>query len=147
MQITEWVLLIVAYWFVSLRIYGHVTLVRKKLNWSEMLLVAAALDALGLIICDTLTFQMGVMDNYSTSTKLSKASTKYHFLLCYSDRSGALWWLLSNTVLTLAIYRFRSLRTISMTLAWAYLSSVCWLFTGLSSILTAIKQSGRCCGV
>ena len=34
--------------------------------------MASALDALGLIICDNLTFQMGVLDDYQTSEKLYK---------------------------------------------------------------------------
>jgi len=34
--------------------------------------MASAFDALGLIICDTLTFQMGVLDDYQTSERLYK---------------------------------------------------------------------------
>jgi hypothetical protein len=45
---------------------------RAKLNWSDYLLIVSALDALALIICDTLTYEMGVMDEYETSVKLSK---------------------------------------------------------------------------
>jgi hypothetical protein len=37
-------------------------------------LVASALDALGLIICDTLTYQMGVLDDYDESQRLKKVS-------------------------------------------------------------------------
>lgn len=47
---------------------------RQKLDWSDWLLLASAGIALGLIICDTLTYQMGVLDDYETSEKLSKVS-------------------------------------------------------------------------
>lgn len=40
--------------------------------------MVSALVALGLIICDTLTYQMGVMDEYETSEKLSKVHTIHH---------------------------------------------------------------------
>lgn len=68
----EWIFLIGANVFVALRIYTHLFYLRKRLGWSEWLLIAAALDALGLMICDTMTFKMGVLDDYSTSVKLSK---------------------------------------------------------------------------
>jgi hypothetical protein len=38
----------------------------------------SALDALALIICDTLTYQMGVLDDYETSVKLSKVRSTIH---------------------------------------------------------------------
>ncbi|USP82173.1 uncharacterized protein yc1106_09447 [Curvularia clavata] len=72
-MITEWIFLTIAFAFVALRIYARLSL-HKTLGWSEILLIASALDALGLIICDTLTFQMGVLDNYKTSERLSKIS-------------------------------------------------------------------------
>jgi hypothetical protein len=71
-QISEWILLIFAYLFVAARIYTRLIRLRAKLNWSDYLLIASALDALALIICDTLTYQMGVLDDYETSVKLSK---------------------------------------------------------------------------
>ena len=71
-KIAEWFLLAIAYAFVALRLYTRTVCFRKKLQWSEILLIASAFDALGLIICDTLTFQMGVMDNYEASERLSK---------------------------------------------------------------------------
>lgn len=54
----------------------------QRLDWSDYLLIASALVALGLIICDTLTYEMGVMDNYETSVRLSKVSSRY------LDRNG-----------------------------------------------------------
>ncbi|RYO27761.1 hypothetical protein AA0113_g12260 [Alternaria arborescens] len=73
-MIVEWIFFVVAYAFVAARIYVRLFCLRKRLNWSELLLVASALDALGLIVCDTLTFQMGVLDDYQTSEKLYKIS-------------------------------------------------------------------------
>ena len=71
-KIAEWFLLAIAYAFVALRLYTRAVCFRKKPQWSEILLIASAFDALGLIICDTLTFQMDVMDNYKASERLSK---------------------------------------------------------------------------
>lgn len=75
-QISEWVLLWLAYTFVIARVYTRLFQLRQRLDYSDYLLIASALDALGLIICDTLTFQMGVMDEYHTSEKLSKVGTE-----------------------------------------------------------------------
>jgi hypothetical protein len=60
--------------FVAARLYTRLFRVREKLSWADWLLIASALDALGLIICDTLTYKMGVLDEYETSVKLSKVS-------------------------------------------------------------------------
>ncbi|PVH92585.1 hypothetical protein DM02DRAFT_619848 [Periconia macrospinosa] len=73
-MVSEWILLIFAYIFVAARIYTRLFRLRQKLDWSDWLLIASALDALALIICDTLTYQMGVLDEYETSEKLSKIS-------------------------------------------------------------------------
>lgn len=73
-MISEWILLALAYTFVALRIYVRIARLRSKLNASDYLLIVSALVALGLIICDTLTYQMGVMDDYIPSEKLSKIS-------------------------------------------------------------------------
>jgi hypothetical protein len=59
--------------------YTRLFRLRAKLDASDYLLLASALVALGLIICDTLTYEMGVLDEYETSVKLSKVS-------CLSDR-------------------------------------------------------------
>ena len=66
--------MILAYVFVAARLYTRLFRVREKLSWADWLLIASALDALGLIICDTLTYRMGVLDEYETSVKLSKVS-------------------------------------------------------------------------
>ncbi|KAI4607315.1 hypothetical protein J4E80_009710 [Alternaria sp. BMP 0032] len=73
-MISEWILLIFAYCFVAARMYTRLFRLRSKLDASDYLLLASALVALGLIICDTLTYQMGVLDEYETSEKLSKIS-------------------------------------------------------------------------
>ncbi|CAG5178867.1 uncharacterized protein ALTATR162_LOCUS8915 [Alternaria atra] len=73
-MISEWILLIFAYLFVAARMYTRLFRLRAKLDASDYLLIASALIALGLIICDTLTYQMGVLDNYETSERLSKIS-------------------------------------------------------------------------
>ncbi|KAH7201247.1 hypothetical protein DER44DRAFT_812096 [Fusarium oxysporum] len=67
-------LLVVYYIFVCLRLYARLFRTREKLNWSDYLLILSAFSALSFIICNTLTYQMGVLDNYETSVKLSKMS-------------------------------------------------------------------------
>ncbi|KAF2855374.1 hypothetical protein T440DRAFT_415705 [Plenodomus tracheiphilus IPT5] len=73
-MISEWTLLVIAYIFVAARIYTRLFRLRQKLDWSDYLLIASALDALALIICDTRTYQMGVLDEWEPSVKLSKIS-------------------------------------------------------------------------
>lgn len=79
-KIAEWVLLTLAYVCVTLRVYAHLFRLRKRLGWAELLLIASAIDALGLIICDTLTFRMGVLDDYRSSVELSKVRRDGLFL-------------------------------------------------------------------
>lgn len=71
-MISEWILIAVAFVFVALRVYTRLIRLREKLTWADWLLVASAINALGLIICDTLTFQLGVMDKWEPSVALSK---------------------------------------------------------------------------
>ncbi|KAK7425119.1 hypothetical protein QQX98_000033 [Neonectria punicea] len=73
-MISEWILLAVSYVFVGLRIYARLFRQRERLSWSEILLIISALNALALIICDTLTFQLGVLDSWEPSVVLSKIS-------------------------------------------------------------------------
>ncbi|KAL2671489.1 hypothetical protein Neosp_014079 [[Neocosmospora] mangrovei] len=73
-MVSEWILLAVSYVFVGLRIYARLFRQREKLSWSEILLIISAFNSLALIICDTLTFQIGVLDNWEPSVKLSKIS-------------------------------------------------------------------------
>ncbi|RSL84257.1 hypothetical protein CEP52_016492 [Fusarium oligoseptatum] len=73
-MVSEWILLAVSYVFVGLRIYARLFRQRERLSWSEILLIISALNALALIICDTLTFQIGVLDSWEPSVVLSKIS-------------------------------------------------------------------------
>jgi hypothetical protein len=73
-MISEWILLVLSYVFVAARVYTRLFRLREKLRWSDWLLIVSAIDALGLIICDTLTYDMGVMDNWAPSVALSKIS-------------------------------------------------------------------------
>ncbi|KAK0385891.1 hypothetical protein NLU13_7066 [Sarocladium strictum] len=73
-MISEWILLAAAFVFVGLRVYTRLFRLREKLQWSDWLLLLSAIDALGLIICDTLTYDMGVMDAWEPSVALSKIS-------------------------------------------------------------------------
>ncbi|KAK1573749.1 archaeal flagellin N-terminal-like domain-containing protein [Colletotrichum navitas] len=73
-DISEWILLTASYVFVGLRVYTRLFRLREKLVLSDYLLLLSAFNALGLIICDTLTYQMGVMDNWEPSVRLSKIS-------------------------------------------------------------------------
>ncbi|KAG9603064.1 hypothetical protein KCU77_g5814, partial [Aureobasidium melanogenum] len=73
-EISEWILLVAAYVLVGLRMYTRLLVQRQKLRLSEYILLFSALIGLGLIICDTLTFELGVMDDWEPSVKLSKIS-------------------------------------------------------------------------
>ncbi|OHE95097.1 archaeal flagellin N-terminal-like domain-containing protein [Colletotrichum orchidophilum] len=73
-MISEWILLATSYVFVALRVYTRLFRLRERLTWSDILLVLSAINALALIICDTLTFRLGVMDNWEPSVTLSKIS-------------------------------------------------------------------------
>ncbi|KAG9659343.1 hypothetical protein KCU95_g13024, partial [Aureobasidium melanogenum] len=73
-MISEWILLIAAYVLVGLRMYTRLLVQRQKLRLSEYILLFSALIGLGLIICDTLTYELGVMDDWEPSVKLSKIS-------------------------------------------------------------------------
>ncbi|KAI5200673.1 hypothetical protein AUEXF2481DRAFT_3040 [Aureobasidium subglaciale EXF-2481] len=73
-MISEWIMLIAAYVLVGLRIYTRLLVQRQKLRLSEYILLFSALIGLGLIICDTLTYRLGVMDEWDSSVTLSKIS-------------------------------------------------------------------------
>lgn len=122
-QISEWILLGLAYAFVGARIFTRLFRLHQRLDASDWLLIASALDALGLIICDTLTFQMGVLDDYEESEKLSKISfasnyfydvgmgfPKLSMLAFYwayfplADRRGLRWLLWGATGFVVACY-------------------------------------------
>jgi hypothetical protein len=57
-----------------LRIAVRLVIQRRKLLLSDLLLLPAALCILGIVICDTITYQMGAMANLGqTSESLGKA--------------------------------------------------------------------------
>ncbi|KAL1311456.1 hypothetical protein AAFC00_004401 [Neodothiora populina] len=73
-MIAEWILLVAAWCFVALRVYTRLFVERQRLRLSEYILLFSAVDSLGLITCDTLTYAYGDMDNWVSSVKLSKVS-------------------------------------------------------------------------
>ncbi|KEQ69838.1 hypothetical protein M436DRAFT_55048 [Aureobasidium namibiae CBS 147.97] len=73
-MISEWILLLAAFALVGLRVYTRLFVQRQKLRLSEYVLLFSALIGLGLIICDTLTYRLGVMDEWESSVTLSKIS-------------------------------------------------------------------------
>jgi len=70
----EWVLLAVCLIVVGLRIYVRLVRLRERLLLSDIILIISVIDAIGLIICDTITYHIGAMDNEIYSVELSKVS-------------------------------------------------------------------------
>jgi len=70
----EWVLLTLCLVLVCLRIFLRLVKSRERLLFSDIILIISVIDAIGLIICDTLTFHIGAMDNEIYSVELSKIS-------------------------------------------------------------------------
>ncbi|KAL6402030.1 hypothetical protein AUP68_14494 [Ilyonectria robusta] len=69
----EWTFIFLSYVLVSARVYVRVWMRRDRLYWSDCWLMAALASAQGLVICDTLTYQMNAMDNFAiTSVSLDK---------------------------------------------------------------------------
>jgi len=66
--VAEWFLVTLAYTFLGLRLTVRITQRQMNLIWSEVWLVFGALWLLGLVICDTLTFKEGAMDDFTTVT-------------------------------------------------------------------------------
>ncbi|KAH7031449.1 uncharacterized protein B0I36DRAFT_122959 [Microdochium trichocladiopsis] len=64
----EWTLVTLAYVFLGLRLTVRITQRQTSLIWSEVWLVLGALWLLGLVICDTLTFEAGAMSDFNTVT-------------------------------------------------------------------------------
>ena len=146
-QISEWILLVLAYVFVAARIYTRLFRLHRKLGWADWLLIASALDALGLIICDTLTYKMGVLDEYETSVKLSKVCTHFGFPRDVVQRLRSVGNKPDMQFSNMYGRRSPSLPTTSTTLEWVSQSSVCWHSTGPSSTSMLVPGCARCCGV
>jgi len=66
-QISEWILLIIAYAFVGLRLYTRLIVQREKLRVSEWILIVAAIDALGLIICEYVVLDHLTKSNHKST--------------------------------------------------------------------------------
>lgn len=64
-QVCEWVFVTLAYITVSARVWVRLYLKRTKILLSDIFLLAALVSAQGLLICDTLTYHMGQMDNFT----------------------------------------------------------------------------------
>ncbi|KAJ1338607.1 hypothetical protein MN608_01467 [Microdochium nivale] len=65
---SEWTVVTLAYIFLGLRITVRITQRQINLVWSEVWLVLGALWLLGLVICDTITYQNGGMADFVEST-------------------------------------------------------------------------------
>ncbi|CAG7560586.1 unnamed protein product [Fusarium equiseti] len=80
----EWIILILAYILVAGRIYVKIFLRGFGLYAADYLLIAGLVACQGLLICDTLTYQMNAMDDFSlTSTSMPvkkiRFATNYFF--------------------------------------------------------------------
>jgi len=63
-QASEWTTLVLAYILVALRLTGRVVFKQTHLFVSDIWLLLASACVLGLVICDTLTYQMGAMSDF-----------------------------------------------------------------------------------
>lgn len=71
-QAGEWVLLTLCLILVGLRVYVKLFRQHEKLQLSDYLLIVSFIDAVALITTDTMTFNLGAMDNSLYSVELSK---------------------------------------------------------------------------
>lgn len=79
-----------AYAFVFARIYVRLRMRRERLKWADCWLLIALLSAQGLVICDTITYSMNAMDNFTvTSVSLDKVCNAdfQHSALFLLDRA------------------------------------------------------------
>ena len=58
-------MLVIAYILVFIRLGVRIAMKQKHLALSDALLVGGALCALGIIICDTISYRVGAMDGYN----------------------------------------------------------------------------------
>lgn len=66
--VSEWFLLVLSFLLVNARIFLHLHMGQKTLFMSDAMLILAFLAALGLVICDTLTYRLGAMDVFTGNT-------------------------------------------------------------------------------
>lgn len=60
-----------AFIFLGLRLYVRITQRQWNLVWSEVWLMAGFLWLLGLVICDTITYEKGAMSEFIDQTDVS----------------------------------------------------------------------------
>ncbi|USP79205.1 hypothetical protein yc1106_06479 [Curvularia clavata] len=65
---SEWFLLALSFLLVNARIFLHFHMGQKTHIVSDSMLILAILAALGLVICDTLTYRLGAMDSFTGNT-------------------------------------------------------------------------------
>ncbi|KAG8357825.1 hypothetical protein FVEN_g4316 [Fusarium venenatum] len=78
----EWSLMVIAYILVAARVYVRVWLRNARLYSADYLLFVGLTACQGLLICDTLTYRMHAMDDFTiTSVELKKIrfATNYFF--------------------------------------------------------------------
>ncbi|CAF3577933.1 unnamed protein product [Fusarium graminearum] len=63
----EWSLMIIAYFLVAARVYVRVWLRNAKIYSADYLLFAGLAACQGLLICDTMTYRMNAMDDFTIS--------------------------------------------------------------------------------
>ncbi|OBS28458.1 hypothetical protein FPOA_02396 [Fusarium poae] len=78
----EWSLMVIAYVLVAARVYVRLWLRNARLYSADYLLFAGLAACQGLLICDTLTFRMNAMDDFtinSVALKKIRFATNYFF--------------------------------------------------------------------
>ncbi|KAH7558649.1 hypothetical protein BM1_04786 [Bipolaris maydis] len=78
-MVLEWILLVLVYAFIAVRIYMRQFRFRENLDMAGYLLIVSALNALALVTWDTIAYKTGVLNGKVRSELLSK--TYYEILL------------------------------------------------------------------
>jgi hypothetical protein len=69
-QAAEWLLYALTVVLFGARVMVHIQMHMRALLLSDVFLLLATLACLGVVICDTLTFQAGAMSNFTDPTVL-----------------------------------------------------------------------------
>jgi hypothetical protein len=79
-QAFEWTLLTIAYILVAARVYVRLWLRNARLYSADYWLFAGLAACQGLLICDTLTYEMNAMENFMmSSVALKKVHSSFNF--------------------------------------------------------------------
>ncbi|EUC27706.1 hypothetical protein COCCADRAFT_77368, partial [Bipolaris zeicola 26-R-13] len=70
--VLEWILLILVYAFIAMRIYVRQFRFRENLDMAGYLLIVSALNALALVTWDTIAYKTSVLNGKVRSEFLSK---------------------------------------------------------------------------